>query len=364
MSPSNDRRGDENEKVAGVTAVRSARAGERGLSRRDCLVALAGFTAGIASGGALVVARHHARRIEGLLASLDPVHAAYESPSLDGRQLFPPNDPWNTDVSKEPVDPHSDALIAGIGAESSLHPDFGTTYNGEPWGIPYVLVPGSQPKVRVRFTYADESDPGPYPIPPNAPIEGGANSDGDRHVIVIDKDNWILYELYNAFPQPDGSWKADAGAIFNLKKKSPQRPIGWTSADAAGLPVMAGLIRYDEVVGQGKLTHAIRFTTRHTRRAFVYPASHFASNSQDPGLPPMGMRVRLKADYDIDRFTPDCQAILQGLKTYGMILADNGGPWFISGAPDSRWNDSHLNLLKRVHGSDFEVVRVGKIETR
>lgn len=339
-------------------------ASDNGITRRDCLMALAGFTVGIASGGALVVARHHARRIEDLLASFDSVRAAYESPSLDGRQLFPPDDPWNTDISREPVDRRSDGLINSIGPNKSLHPDFGTTYNGEPWGVPYVLVPGNQPKVRVTFTYANESDPGPYPIPPNAPIEGGPHSNGDRHVIVIDKDNWILYELYRAFPEPDGSWKADAGAIFNLKKKSPQRPIGWTSADAAGLPVMAGLIRYDEVVGQGKLTHAVRFTVRHTRRAFVYPASHFASRSQDPSLPPMGMRVRLKAGYDIDRFTPECRVILQGLKTYGMILADNGGPWFISGAPDSRWNDSHLNLLKRVHGSDFEVVRMGKIETR
>lgn len=333
------------------------------LTRRDCMVALAGFTAGIASCGALVVAKHHARRIEGMLAALDPVHAAYESPSLDGRQLFPPDDPWNTDISHEPVDPNSDTLVASVGTDKSLHPDFGTTYNGVAWGIPYVLVPGSQPKVPVSFTYADESDAGKYPIPPNAPIEGGPSSDGDRHVIVIDKDNWVLYELYRAFPQPDGSWKADAGAIFNLKKKRPQRPIGWTSADAAGLPVMAGLVRYDEIIGEGKLTHAIRFTTRRTRRAFVYPASHFASRSEDPDLPPMGMRVRLKANYDIDRFTPECRAILQGLKTYGMILADNGGPWFISGAPDSRWNDSHLNLLKRVQGSDFEVVRMPKIET-
>jgi hypothetical protein len=334
---------------------------DHGITRRDCLAALAGFTAGLASASALIVARHHARRIEALLGAFS-VHASYQSPSLDGRRVFPPDDPWNTDISGEPVDTNSAALIASIGSDNSLHPDFGTIYNGAPWGVPYVLVPGNQPKVRVDFTYADESDPGPYPIPPNAPIEGGPNSDSDRHVIVIDKDDWILYELYRAFPESGGSWKADAGAIFDLKKKSPQRPIGWTSADAAGLPVMAGLIRYDEVVEQGKLTHAIRFTARRTRRAFVYPASHFASRSQDPDLPPMGMRVRLKADYDISRFTPECRVILQALKTYGMILADNGGPWFISGAPDARWNDSHLDLLKRVRGSEFEVVRMGKIE--
>lgn len=335
----------------------------QGFTRRDCLFGFAGFSAGLASAAALFVGRRHARRIEGLLENFT-VHASYQSPSLDGRRLFPPDDPWNTDISKEPVDPNSATLVASIGPDKSLHPDFGTIWNGAPWGIPYVLVPGNQPKVKVTFTYDDQSDPGPYPIPPDAPIEGGPHGTGDRHVIVIDKDHWVLYELFRAFPQPNGSWKAGAGAIFDLKKKSPQRPIGWTSADAAGLPVMPGLIRYDEIVGEGKLTHAIRFTARHTRRAFVYPASHFASRSQAPSLPPMGMRVRLKADYDISRFTPECRVILQGLKTYGMILADNGGPWFISGAPDSRWNDSHLDLLKHVQGSDFEVVRLGKVETR
>ncbi len=331
------------------------------ITRRDCLAALLGFMAGLVCFSALVVARHHAHRIESMLRILGPVHAADASPSLNGRQLFPPDDPWNTDISKEPLDPNSDVLIASIGADKPLHPDFGTTYNGEPWGIPYVVVPGDQPKVRVKFTYADESDSGPYPIPPKAPIEGGARSEGDRHILIIDKDHWVLYELYDAFPAGAG-WTAGSGAIFDLKKKSPQRPFDWTSADGAGLPVMAGLARYDEIVEQGKLTHALRFTAPHTRHAFVYPASHFASSSQDPNLPPMGMRVRLKADYDISRFPPQARVILQGLKTYGMILADNGGPWFFSGAPDPRWSDSQLDTLKRVQGSDFEVVRMGKIE--
>jgi hypothetical protein len=331
------------------------------ITRRDCLAAFLGFMAGLVCLSALVVARRHAHHIEGMLRMLGPVQAAEASPSLNGRQLFPPDDPWNTDISKEPVDPNSDVLIASIGASKSLHPDFGATYNGEPWGIPYVVVPGNQPKVPIKFTDADESDPGPYPIPPNAPIEGGPNSDGDRHVIVIDKENWVLYEVFRAFRAGNG-WTADSGAIFDLKKKSPQRPIGWTSADAAGLPVMAGLVRYDEIVEQGKLAHAIRFTAPHTRRAFVYPASHFASRSEDPSLPPMGARVRLKADYDVSRFPPQARVILQGLKTYGMILADNGGPWFISGAPDPRWNDAWLDSLKGVQGSDFEVVRMGKIE--
>lgn len=331
------------------------------ITRRDCLVAFVAFALGFISFAVLRVAKHHARHIEAMVERFSAVHASYESPSLDGRQLFPSDDPWNTDISREPVDTNSNALVASVGAMKPLHPDFGTSYQGEPWGVPYIIVPGDQPKVSVKFTYASESDAGPYPIPPNAPIEGGPNGDGDRHILIIDKDNWTLYEIYRAFPSGTG-WTADAGAIFDMKKKSPQRPIGWTSADAAGLPVMAGLARYDEIVGQGKLTHALRFTAPHTRRAFVYPASHFASSSQDNNLPPMGMRVRLKADYDISRFPPQARVILQGLKTYGMILADNGGSWFVSGAPDQRWNDAQIETLKRVQGSDFEVVRMGKVE--
>jgi hypothetical protein len=333
------------------------------ITRRDCLVAIVAFTLGVVSLAALNVARHHARRIVRVFERFNAVQASYESPSLDGRQLFPSDDPWNTDISHEPVDSKSDALIESMGPGKSLHPDFGTTYSGEPWGIPYVVVPGNQPKVPIKFSTADESDPGPYPIPPNAPIEGGPKSDGDRHVLIVDKDNWKLYEIFGAVPNDAGTrWTAGSGAIFDLKKNGAQRPIGWTSADAAGLPVMAGLARYDEIVGQGKLTHALRFSAPHTRRAFVYPASHFASSSQDSSLPPMGMRVRLKADYDISRFPPAARVILQGLKTYGMILADNGGSWFISGAPDPRWNDAQMDTLKRVQGSDFEVVRMGKIE--
>jgi hypothetical protein len=320
------------------------------------------FSAGFVSG-------HHAHRIKQIFDRFKSVYASNEksipSPSLNGRQLFPPDDPWNTDVSQEPIDPNSDALIASIGLSKSIHPDFGTTYNEAPFGIPYAVVPGNQPKVAVKFTYKDESDRGPYPIPADAQIEGGPNSDGDRHVLIIDKDNWILYELFGAVPGNGGTeWSAGSGAIFDLKKKSTQRPIGWTSADAAGLPMLAGLARYDEIVEQRKLTHALRFSVQHTRRAFVYPASHFASSNTDANLPPMGMRVRLKADYDISRFPPEARVILQGLKTYGMIVADNGGNWFLSGAPDSRWSYSQIETLKRVKGSDFEVVRMGKIETK
>lgn len=285
--------------------------------------------------------------------------------SLAGRLLFPSDDPWNTDISKEPVDPNSDALVASIGLKKPLHPDFGTTYNGQPSGIPYVVVAGNQPKVPVRFDYKDESDPGPYPIPPDAPIEGGPQADGDRHVLVLDRDNWKLYELWSSKPQDGGkSWHAGSGAIFDLTKNSVQRPKGWTSADAAGLPVLAGLVRYDEAVEQKEIRHALRFTIVKSRHGYVYPATHYASSKTDKNLPPMGMRVRLKASYDISKFPATAQVILKAMKTYGMIVADNGGDWFVSGAPDPRWKDDELETLKRVKGSDFEVVKMGEVVTR
>lgn len=275
--------------------------------------------------------------------------------TLNGKPVFPANNPWNRDISQLPVAANSAALIASIGLNKPLHPDFGTVYNGTPMGIPYVLVPGNQKRVPVSFEYADESDPGPYPIPPDAPIEGGPNSDGDRHVLVIDKDNWMLYEMWNSHKEANGSWKCGSGAIFDLKSNK-LRPDGWTSADAAGLPVFPGLVRYDEVVEQKVITHALRFTIVHSRRAYVPPARHFASRSNDPNLPPMGMRLRLKASFNIASFPAADRVILTALKRYGMIVADNGSDWFLSGAPDPRWNDDELNLLKRVHGSDFEVV--------
>ena len=277
--------------------------------------------------------------------------------SVAGQQVFPPDNPWNTDISQFPVDPHSDILIASIGLATGLHPDFGTVYNGAPNGIPYVVVPGTQPLVPVTFTeYADQSDPGPYPIPPDAPVEGGLYSNGDRHVLVIDHDHGKLYEMYHAYPNTDGSWDAGSGAVFDLDANT-LRPEGWTSADAAGLPIFPGLVRYDEVVLQGAVTHAFRFTVQHTRQAYVYPARHYASNSTDPALPPMGMRVRLKASVDISGFTAHLRVILRAMQTYGMFVADNGSNWYISGAPDPRWNDDELvSGLRRIHGSDFEVV--------
>jgi hypothetical protein len=282
--------------------------------------------------------------------------------SLNGKRIFPPDNPWNKDISAEPVDPNSDALIASIGLDKSLHPDFGTTYNGAPNGIPYIVVPGNQPRIPVTFDYAGESEPGPYPIPPNAPIEGGPNGQGDRHVLVIDRDHWKLYELFSSHKEASG-WHAGSGAIFDLNSND-LRPDGWTSADAAGLPIFPGLVRYDEVVEQKALLHAVRFTIVHSRRAYVYPARHFASSHTDPNLPPMGMRVRLKASVDISHFPPQARVILTALKKYGMIVADNGSDWFVSGAPDPRWNTDDLETLKRIKGRDFEVVKMGEVVTR
>jgi hypothetical protein len=277
---------------------------------------------------------------------------------LAGLSLFPPDNPWNQDISQAPVDANSAALIASIGLDRGLHPDFGTVWNGAPIGIPYVVVDASQPKVPVSFRYADESDPGPYPIPPEAPIEGGPDADGDRHVLIIDRDIQLLYELYAAYPENGGSsWQAGSGAIFDLQSND-LRPERWTSADAAGLPILPGLVRYDEVVEQGAIAHALRFTCRRTRRAFVPPARHFASRLRDPGLPPMGMRVRLRADFPVDPFPAAVQVILTALKSYGMFVADNGSDWFISGAPDPRWNDDELSSLRGVMGRDFEVVHM------
>src|SRR5688500_890336 len=225
---------------------------------------------------------------------------------------------------------------------------------GAPIGIPYVAVPGSQRRVRVSFDYADESDRGRYPIPRRAPIEGGRNSDGDRHVIVVDRDRCRLYELFAAYPQEGGHWRAGSGAVWNPRSNRP-RPRGWTSADAAGLPILPGLARYEEV-RRGAIDHALRFTAQRTRRAYVYPARHFASSSDDPEVPPMGVRVRLRAGFDISGFPRQARIVLTALKRYGMILADNGAPWFISGAPSSGWNNEDLHELRRVHGADFEVV--------
>ena len=281
--------------------------------------------------------------------------------SLNGKQVFPSTDPWNTAIDTAPVDPNSANLIASIGLGTGLHPDFGANWNGGPFGIPYMVVPGTQPLVPMTFTYADESDPGPYPFPANAPIEGGSSSTGDRHVIIIDRDHWKLYETYSSYPQNNGSWACGSGALFDLTNDT-IRPAGWTSADAAGLPIFPGLARYDEV-SAGAINHALRFTVVHTRHAYVAPARHYASSSTNVNYPPMGMRVRLKASFDISTFPPEAQVVLRALKKYGMIVADNGSNWYISGAPDARWDDNQLNTLKTVLGSNFEVVQMGTVTT-
>jgi hypothetical protein len=273
---------------------------------------------------------------------------------LGGVQLMPPDSPWRRDISLEPVDPNSERILARVGLNTPLHPDFGGEWEGVPIGIQYVVVGKDQPKVPVGFDYAEESDAGPYPIPPDAPIEGGPEGDGDRHILVLDRDAWKLWELFDAHSD-GGGWKAGSGAVWDLTQNQ-VRPAGWTSADAAGLPILPGLVRHDEVVGKGALDHAVRFTLSKTRKAYLSPASHWASEETADDLPPMGMRVRLKADYDISGFAPEVQAILQGLKTYGMILADNGSDLFISGTHDQRWDLDALHQLKRVTAKDLEVV--------
>jgi len=278
--------------------------------------------------------------------------------SLGGRRPFPADNAWNQTIEHLPVDPMSEVLIAGIGRDKNVHPDFGAGFwEGAPTGIPYYVVSKDQPRVPIVYNmYGNESDPGPYPVPADAPIEGHPNEEGDRHVIIIDRDSWKLYELFRGFNIGEGQlWRAESGAIFDMNKH-PDRPIGWTSADAAGLPIFPGLVRYDEVVEQQEIPHALRFTVNNTRRAFVPPATHWASRSHDPRFPPLGMRCRLKADFDISDYPPEAQVILRCLKKYGMILADNGSDWFISGAPDPRWNDEALRTLKEVKGHDFEVI--------
>lgn len=299
---------------------------------------------------------------DGLGPAPDPTPGLGAGASLNGRRPFPADNPWNQDISAEPVDPNSATLISSCGIRN-LHPDFGTTWNGAPNGIPYVVVSGTQGRVPVSFGYDDESDPGPYPIPPDAPIEGGAAGSGDRHVLVVDRDNWMLYELFDAHPVNGGAaWSAGSGAIFDLNSNA-LRPAGWTSADAAGLPIFPGLVRYDEVVELGEIRHALRFTCPQTRRAYVHPARHWASSNTSPNLPPMGMRVRLRADFDITPFPAEVRVILTALKRYGMFLADNGSGWYLSGAPDPRWSDSNLGALKTVSSTNFEVVRMGTVVT-
>ena len=280
---------------------------------------------------------------------------ASSNATVGGCPLFPTDNIWNRDISSLPVHRNSANFISSIGLTSHVHADFGAgLYNGAPIGIPYIVVSGSQPYVPVSFNYAEESNPGPYPIPSNAPIEGGSQSSGDRHVIVVDSGICRLYEMYAAYPQSNGSWKAGSGAVWNLNSDA-LRPNTWTSADAEGLPILPGLVRYDEIAS-GAINHALRFTVNSTQSAFLWPARHYASSSTNPNLPPMGLRLRLKANANISSFSHTNQIILTALKRYGMIVADNGSSWYISGAPDNRWNNDDLHVLGTIPGSDFEAV--------
>jgi hypothetical protein len=276
-------------------------------------------------------------------------------PQAPGCAVFPASSVWNARVDRLPVAAGSARTVAAIGAGDRLHADFGSgLYEGGPIGIPVTVVRGTQPRARVAFEYADESDRGPYPIPENVAIEGGRSAEGDRHALIVDRDRCRLYELFALRPTAAGGWKAGSGAIFDLRSNR-LRPAGWTSADAAGLPILPGLARAEEVAS-GRIDHALRFTVERTRRAYVYPARHFASDLTDPALPPMGLRFRLKASFETSGFPRQARIVLEALKRYGMIVADNGSNWFVSGAPSPRWSNAELHALHRVPGSAFEVV--------
>ena len=288
-----------------------------------------------------------------------PTDAGSPGADLNGWVPFPADNAWNTDISTAAVDPNSATLIASIGLTTGLHPDFGTTYQGKPNGIPYTVVPATQKQVPVSFSVADESDPGPYPIPPAAPVEAGS----DAHVLVVDPTNSRIYEIDAAKRHNSGaSWSGYSGAVFDTSSNA-LRTDGWTSADAAGLPIFPGLVRYDEVVTHGAIHHALRFTVSATRHAYVHPATHYASSYTGTDRPPMGMRVRLKSTVNISGYPAHVQVILQAMKTYGMFVADNGSNWYVSGAPDPRWDDSELATISGIKGSDFEVVQMGTVHT-
>jgi len=287
-----------------------------------------------------------------------------QNSSLNGFRPFTSANLWNADISNSPVDANSDAIINFIGPSIGLHPDFGSgLYNGSNIGIPYAVVDGTQAPVNINFTaYGDESDPGPMPVPSNAPIEGYPNpGSGDRHVLVLDNSNCFLYELYSSYPNSDGSWSVGSSAVWDLLNDE-QRPWTWTSADAAGLSIFAGLVRYDEVAA-GQIQHALRFTLPQSRAAFIPPASHWAATSSSSLAAPMGMRLRLKSSFDISSFSASVQVILNALKKYGMIMADNGSAMYISGAPDSRWDNDDLHNLSQVPASEFEVVQMNPVYT-
>ena len=310
------------------------------MSRR---VAVAAFALLFAFGGAALVAQAKRKTVKA-------------TTKIAGCPVFPASNPWNKDVSKLPVSANSAAYIQSIGLDDHLHADFGSGRYGD-YGIPFKVVSRKQRKVPINFTaYGDESDKGPYPIPPDARVEGGGQ--GDSHVIVLQKGSCRLYEMYGSKKVGSG-WNADSGAVYNLKSNK-LRPAGWTSADAAGLPILPGLARADEVK-RGRITHALRFTVSRTQAGYISPARHKASSDSSPALPPMGLRLRMKAGFDISGYKGQARIIMVALKRYGMIVADNGSDWYISGTPDKRWSDDDLDQLKRVPGSAFEAVQTGPI---
>ena len=280
------------------------------------------------------------------------------APNIGGCQIFPDDNAWNRRIDAAPLRADSGAIIAkiqSIGGDR-LHPDFGENPD---YGIPFVVVPPSQPEVPISYVaYGDESDPGPFPMPLDAPVEGGSASTGDRHVIALRSGTCELFELYRAFRSGAG-WEADSGARFDLSSNA-LRPLGWTSADAAGLPILPGLVRYDEVAA-GEIRHAIRVTFSRTQRGYILPATHFASSDTDPTLPPMGLRLRLRASFDTSRLTGQARVIAVAMQRYGLIVADNGSNWFFQGAPSPGWDDDDLNQLKSISGDEFEVVDTGPV---
>ena len=287
--------------------------------------------------------------LAGLLAA-SPADAS-RLPSAPGCPVFPRTNVWNKRVDALPVAANSHAIVAAVGLDRYVHADFGSgTWDGGPIGIPITVVDSATPLSSVDFEYADESDAGPYPLPDDVLIEGGPAADGDRHAVIVDSEACALYELFSLYP----SWSAGSGAIWDLNSNS-LRPRGWTSADAAGLPILPGLARYDEVAA-GSIDHALRFTVRRSRRAYIYPARHFASPYTSRSLPPMGLRLRLRKDYPVASFPPQARIVLRALKRYGMIVADNGSSWYVSGAPDPGWDNDDLHTLGRIKGSDFRVV--------
>jgi hypothetical protein len=320
-------------------------------------VAVGAVAASVAVGGLVVAALSAIDRAASVDTPAERLGGvAGPGPQVGGCPVFPTDNAWNTRIDSAPVHPDSAAIISRILAEGGdyLHPDFGE--NPE-YGIPFVVVPADQPELPVTYTaYGDESDPGPFPIPLDAPVEGGPAADGDRHVLAVRQGTCELFELYRAFPV-GGGWEADSGARWNLRSNE-LRPAGWTSADAAGLPILPGLVRHDEVAA-GSIEHALRITFSATRRAYILPATHYASDSTDADLPPMGLRLRLRADFDVSALTGQARVIAVAMQRYGVIVADNGSNWFFQGAPSPGWDDDDLDQLKEVPGSAFEVVYTG-----